>query len=88
MTHILIMTETKNKAGRFHYKVLDQAGNVVSERKSNRLYVACTINGQYYFGRRDLVGKGEHGQQISSDIAEGRQPVEVVYIQQQNFINS
>jgi hypothetical protein len=45
---------TKNKSGKFHYTVTDEKGNVISERKSNREYVACTANGSYYFGRLDL----------------------------------
>lgn len=65
MNYELKVTETKNKAGKFHYQVIDENGNVISERKSNREYVACTINGQYYFGRIDLVGTGDHGKHIN-----------------------
>lgn len=64
MNYTLRVTETKNKAGKFHYQVIDKTGKVISERKSNRTYVACTINGQFYFGRLDLIGKGDHGKQI------------------------
>jgi hypothetical protein len=49
------------KNGKFHYQVTDQKGNVISERKSNRKYVACTASGSHYFGRLDLIGKGDHG---------------------------
>ena len=54
-----------NKSGKFHYTVTDENGNVISERKSNREYVACTANGSYYFGRLDLIGKGGHGTHLS-----------------------
>lgn len=54
-------TDTGRKNGRYHYEVLSPSGDVVSERRSNRDYVAANINGAFYFGRVDLVGKGEHG---------------------------
>lgn len=43
------------------YTVTNQQGTVLSKRVSKRDYVACTINGEFYFGRPDLVGKGDHG---------------------------
>lgn len=64
MNYELKVTETNNKSGKFHYQVIDENGNVISERKSNREYAACTTNSGYYFGRKDLVGKGEHGRAI------------------------
>lgn len=59
-----ILTKTTLKNGKFHYKVTDNNGNIISERKSNRDYVACTIDGWAYFGRLDLIGKGDHGRRI------------------------
>ena len=56
---------TTNKSGKFHYTVTDENGNVISERKSNREYVACTTNGSHYFGRLDLIGKGDHGSHLN-----------------------
>lgn len=76
----LIKIETGNKAARFHYTVVDKDGNIKTERKSNRDYVACTINGQYYFGRIDLIGKGEHGRQIKWCQDNGKQPFEIAYL--------
>lgn len=64
MKYKLRVTETLSKSAKFHYEVIDENGNVVSKRVSNREYVACTINGQFYFGRLDLIGKGDHGKQI------------------------
>ena len=61
MNYELKVTETKNKAGKFHYQVIDENGNIISERKSNKEYVACTANGHCYFGRLDLIGKGDNG---------------------------
>lgn len=49
------------KGSKYLYEVKDSTGKVISKRTSARDYVACTINGQYYFGRIDLIGKGEHG---------------------------
>jgi len=61
MNYELKVTTTNNKAGKFHYQVIDDNGTIISERKSNREYVACTIKGAFYFGRLDLIGKGDHG---------------------------
>lgn len=64
-TYTLQVKETGNKAAKYHYTVInDQTGEVVSERSSNREYVACTVNGSYYFGRLDLIGKADHGKTI------------------------
>jgi 2',3'-cyclic-nucleotide 2'-phosphodiesterase (5'-nucleotidase family) len=64
MTYKLNVTETNKKSGKFHYTVTDENGNVISERKSNRVYVACTASGSHYFGRLDLIGKGDHGSHL------------------------
>lgn len=64
MNYELKVTETNDKSAKFHYQVIDENGNVISERKSNREYVACTTNSGYYFGRLDLIGKGEHGKDL------------------------
>lgn len=48
----------------FKYDVVDESGSIVSTRTSKRDYVACTSNGEFYFGRLDLVGKGDHGRAI------------------------
>lgn len=62
MEYKLVKSPRGNK---FLYEVQDENGNVVSMRQSERDYVACTIDGSYYFGRLDLIGKGEHGQRVS-----------------------
>ena len=64
MNYTLKVTETARKAGKYHYQVIDENGTVISERRSNRKYVACTINGSFYFGRLDLIGKGDHGKML------------------------
>lgn len=64
MNYKLIVTETGNKAGKYHYQVVDETGKVISQRRSNREYVAATICGSYYFGRLDLIGKGDHGKNV------------------------
>lgn len=63
-TYNLNKKDTGRKSGRFHYTITDATGKILSERKSDREYVAATINGQYYFGRLDLIGKGDHGKQV------------------------
>jgi hypothetical protein len=64
MTYTLNVKETGNKAAKFHYTITDENGNIVSERNSNREYVAATVCGQFYFGRTDLIGKGGHARHI------------------------
>lgn len=80
MSYTLKVKETNNKAAKFLYEVInDETGEVVSSRKSNRVYVACTFNGAYYFGRLDLIGKGDHGFHLKASAAEGRTPYAIAY---------
>lgn len=60
-----ILTKTQ-KGKKYLYEVKDENGNVISKRTSTRDYVACTVNGDFYFGRLDLIGKGDHGKGISN----------------------
>lgn len=55
----------KQKGDKFVYTVVDENNNVISTRTSKRDFVACTANGKFYFGRTDLIGKGEHGIKVS-----------------------
>lgn len=55
----------KQKGDKFIYTVIDEKNNVISTRTSKRDYVACTVNGEFYFGRIDLIGKGKHGDSFS-----------------------
>lgn len=52
------------KGKKFEYTVTNENGEIVSSRISARDYVACTADGTYYFGRLDIIGKGEHGRMI------------------------
>ena len=36
----------------------------VAARTSTRDYVAATANGEFFFGRVDLIGKGDHGKAL------------------------
>lgn len=59
-----ILTKTQ-KGAKYQYQVIDTTTNeAISTRVSTRDYVACTINGDFYFGRLDLIGKGDHGSKI------------------------
>ena len=79
MNYQLNVKETGNKAGRFHYTVTDESGAVISERKSNREYVACTIYGNHYFGRLDLIGKADHGKTINRQLSMNQTPEPIAY---------
>jgi hypothetical protein len=68
MNYELKVTITNNKTSKFHYQVVDENGNVISERKSNREYVACTIDSTFFFGRLDLIGKGENARFIKDSM--------------------
>lgn len=85
MHYTLEKKETGNAKIRFVYSVVDETGNVVSTRRSNRNYIAATINGQFYFGHFDLIGKGAHGQQIRILEKENRDPVPVAYLNPENL---
>lgn len=74
-TYKLNVKETNRKTGKYHYTITDETGEVISERKSNRTYVAATIDGQFYFGRRDLIGKGEHGKHVKRFAAQEQTPI-------------
>ena len=52
------------KPDSYLYTVTDETGKLISTRKSDRKYVACTANGSHYFGRLDLIGKGDHGRAL------------------------
>ena len=58
------MTKTaKGKQG-FLYEIFNAAGEKISSRTSKRDYVAATACGAFFFGRLDLIGKGDHGRTI------------------------
>lgn len=59
-----ILTKTP-KGKKFLYEVKDENGNVISKRTSTRDYVACSVSGEFYFGRLDLVGKGNYGMRLA-----------------------
>lgn len=58
----------KAKGKKYQYTVTDEKGNVISTRTSARDYVACTANGEFYFGRLDLIGKGDHDEWIARNV--------------------
>ena len=62
----LIKQETGKKSGpKYIYSIVDQNGIILKTRKSNNEYVAATYCGKYFFGRLDLIGKGEHGARLN-----------------------
>lgn len=52
------------KGNKWLYQIEDNNGNVVATRTSARDYAAATINGEFFFGRVDLIGKGDHGKAL------------------------
>jgi len=67
MAKYILSKQVKGK--KYLYTVKDENGNVVSTRTSARNYVACTADGSFYFGRLDLIGKGDHGKRLSHTAA-------------------
>lgn len=84
MKYTMLKSLTGKHSPKYHYKIVDESGNVISERKSNRDYVAATINGQYYFGRVDLIGKGDHGKQLKREDEVGMPHNPVALLQTSN----
>jgi hypothetical protein len=67
-----------NKA--FMYTIKDMDGNIHATRKSKHTYVAATFDGQYFFSRLDLIGKGDHGQQVKWCKENGRNVKPIAYL--------
>ena len=66
------MTKTaKGKQG-FLYEIFNAAGEKISSRTSKRDYVAATACGAFFFGRLDLIGKGDHGRYLKNFAETGR----------------
>lgn len=60
MAKYILVKKVKGK--KYEYQVIDADSKaIVSKRTSAREYVACTADGSFYFGRLDLIGKGDHG---------------------------
>ena len=55
------------KGTKFLYEIKErESGKVVAKRLSKRdNYVAATSNGEFFFGRLDLIGKGLHGKIVN-----------------------
>lgn len=50
------------KGKKFLYEVKDEQGHLYAKRLSKRdNFVACTLDGSFFFGRIDLISKGDHG---------------------------
>jgi len=79
MNYTLKVTETNNKAGKYFYEIQDESGNILTTRKSNREYAAATIDGRFFFGRIDLIGKGDHGRDVKSCSENNREITPIAY---------
>lgn len=54
------------KGKKFLYEVKDEQGHLYAKRLSKRDdYVACTLKGTFFFGRIDLIGKGDHNKRVT-----------------------
>ena len=76
----ILSVEPIGKKGKFLYIVKDETGNEISRRESFRKYVACTIYGANYFGRLDLIGKGDHGKYLQRCAAANAMPIDIAFI--------
>lgn len=75
-----ILTRTPTRGGKYKYTVKDQAGVIISSRLSGRDYVAATIDGEFYFGRIDLIGQGGHGSYLKYRQSEGLDVSPIAYL--------
>lgn len=66
MTYTLTRIETGKKAAKYRYEIKDANGNLLDYRNSNREYVACTNDCKFFFGRLDLICKGDHGRNVKA----------------------
>lgn len=74
MAKYILVKKVKGK--KYEYQVIDADSKaIVSKRTSARDYVACTADGSFYFGRLDLIGKGDHGKRLSHTAAILANPV-------------
>ena len=64
MNYELKVTEINTKAAKFLYEVIDEAGNIISQRKSNREYIYCTINTRYCSSK---IGNIQNSKQYQID---------------------
>lgn len=67
MNYELKVTEINKKNAKFLYQVIDENGNIISERKSNNEYVYCTINGYYYSSKLGNIEKNKQYQSESKN---------------------
>jgi hypothetical protein len=84
MQYKLLVKETQNKSARYHYTIVDESGKVTAERKSNREYAACLYDGSMFFGRIDLIGKGEHGRLLRFLDGKGEPHPAIAYLETSN----
>lgn len=77
-----LIVQFTSKSGEHHYQVIDGNGVIHATRISKRKYAACTINGQFFFGRLDLIGKGDHGRTLAQLRKDGIAPHEGLTIAQ------
>lgn len=76
------LIKTVRRSNYYMYEVKDSTGKVISSRLSAREYVAATVDGSYYFGRLDLIGKGDHGRHIKWSREKGVAPKQIAYLKQ------
>jgi hypothetical protein len=82
--YVLVRKPNGTPKARFYYQIVDTENNVIiSQRFSNRAYVAATINGSHYFGRVELVGKGDHGRYLHNCQLKKQEPQPVAYLVEQ-----
>lgn len=75
----LTVEETGEKSPKYLYRVVDTKGMIWCERRSSRVFVAATTCGQYFFGRKDLVFKGKHGEWHRWMLMMGEEPSSIAY---------
>ncbi len=87
MNYRLFVIKRDTKSVKYEYTVMDENGKIISVRKSNDSYVACTINGSHYFKSFDEIGKGDHGRVVKKQKSKGKTPAPIAYLKEYSESN-
>ena len=80
MAYRLQVRENLLGGGKYIYEIVDSEGEVLKRRISNRVFVAATIDAEFFFRSLDLIGEGDHGRDVQQCKNQGIKPPPIAYI--------